>query len=93
MIGVIAGGRSDQLQSDIAPQPFIPRPKNLAHGSRADFLQDSVVTYDLARHAQVRPAGMLGRIGTAVNTGYETLPRSSSMDLCPWSLVSGYSME
>jgi hypothetical protein len=51
------------------------------------------VTYDLARHAQVRPAGMLGRIGTAVNTGYETLPRSSSMDLCPWSLVSGYSME
>ena len=46
MIGVVAGGRPDQLQSYIAPEPFIPRPKNFAHGSGANFFEDSIVTYD-----------------------------------------------
>src|SRR5580658_632584 len=55
MIRIAAGGGADQLQSYIAPQPFITCPKNLAHGSGANFLEDSVVTYDLASHMQGQP--------------------------------------
>ena len=50
MIGIIAGSRPDHLQSYVAPQPFIARAENLAHGSSANFLEDPVVTYDLASH-------------------------------------------
>ncbi len=55
MIRIVAGGGADQLQSDIAPQPFVARAKNLAHGSGANFLEDSVVTYDLASHVLGQP--------------------------------------
>lgn len=55
MIRIVAGGGADQFQSDIAAQPFISRPKNLAHGSGANFLEDSVVTYDLASHTLRQP--------------------------------------
>jgi hypothetical protein len=67
MIGVVAGSRPDQLQSYIASQSFVPRPKNLSHGSRADFLEDPVVTYNPIMHVEGRPAGMLGRMSIAVN--------------------------
>src|SRR5580700_4076833 len=67
MIGVVIGSRADQLESDIAPQPFIARAKNLAHGSGANFFEHSVVTYDLASHGWGDLAGMLGCIFSAVN--------------------------
>src|SRR6202050_897149 len=60
MIRIVTGGRGDQLNGDVAPQPFIPRPKNLAHGSGANLLEHSVVTYDLASHGWGGLAGMLG---------------------------------
>jgi hypothetical protein len=55
MIGVGARSRPDQFQSYIAPQPFIAGAENLAHGSRADFLDDAVVTYDLPGHGESAP--------------------------------------
>src|SRR5580704_3683590 len=55
MIGVLAGGGPYEFESHIAPQPFVPCPKNLTHSSRADFLQNPVVTYKLASHLQVAP--------------------------------------
>ena len=54
MIGISAGSRADKLQRDIAPQSFIARPKNFAHGSRADFFDNSIMPDELARHAQPR---------------------------------------
>jgi hypothetical protein len=57
MIGIFAGRRTDHLQSYIAPQPFIARPENLAHGASADFLDDPVVTYNLVRHDDNAPLG------------------------------------
>src|SRR5580698_235721 len=52
MIRVLTGSRANQLQRDVAPQPFIARPENLSHGSGADFLEDPVVTYDSVGHVR-----------------------------------------
>jgi hypothetical protein len=55
MIRIVAGSRTDELKSDITPQPFIPGAENLAHCSSADFLDNSIVTYDPISHVQGRP--------------------------------------
>jgi hypothetical protein len=50
MIRIVARSRPNQLQSDIAPQPFVARAKNLAHPSRTNLFEDPVVTEELASH-------------------------------------------
>ena len=50
MIGVVAGGGPDQLQRDIASQPFVACAKDFAHPSGADFFEDSVMPDELASH-------------------------------------------
>src|ERR1700691_2771529 len=79
MIGIGARTWTNEFNSYVALQPFVSRPENLTHGSGPDFLENSIVTYDPAIHAQ-RPAGMLGCVSFAVNNrmqsaiGYGTLP-------------------
>jgi hypothetical protein len=60
MIGIAGGIGPNQFQGDVALQPFVASPENLAHGARPDFLEDSIVTYNAAIHVQGRLAGMLG---------------------------------
>jgi len=55
MIGIAAGTRPDEFQSNVASQPLVPCPENLSHGSGPDFLEDPVVTYDPAIHLQNAP--------------------------------------
>src|ERR1700722_1793471 len=66
MIGIGARAWTNEFESYVALQPFVPRPENLTHGSGPDFLKNSIVTYDPAIHAQ-RSAGMLGCVSFAVN--------------------------
>src|ERR1035438_6287676 len=51
MVWIITGSRPDQLQRDIAPQPFVARAKYFAHPSGANLFEDPVVPHDLTRHS------------------------------------------
>jgi len=51
-IRMVAGGGADQFQCDVACQPFVVRPKDLAHASRADFLDESVVPNEPTNHKE-----------------------------------------
>src|ERR1700680_897730 len=42
MIRIVAGSRPNQLQRDIAAQPFVARAKDFAHPSRTDLFEDAV---------------------------------------------------
>src|ERR1700722_6413894 len=50
MIWIVTRGWPDYLQSNIASQPLVPRPKHIPHGSRANFFEDSIMTYDRVTH-------------------------------------------
>jgi hypothetical protein len=67
MIGIVARCRTDQLKSDVPPQPFIARTENVPHGPRANFFEHSVMTYDRTGHPLARPAGMVGCMSFGVN--------------------------
>src|ERR1019366_3406997 len=60
MVGVAAAAWTNELQGNVALQPFVSGPENLAHGTGPDFLEDPVVSYNSAIHVQGRPGGMLG---------------------------------
>jgi hypothetical protein len=60
VIGIVAGRRPDQFQGDIAPQPFVARPKDLTHPPRADFFQDPIMPNQLARHKQLQKIVLAG---------------------------------
>src|ERR1700686_5373092 len=51
MIRIVAGSRPNQLQRDIASQPFVARAKDFAHPSRTDLFEDPVVPQELAGHS------------------------------------------
>jgi hypothetical protein len=50
MIGIIARGRPNEFQGNIASQAFVARAKDLAHPSDANFLEDPVMPYSLPNH-------------------------------------------
>jgi hypothetical protein len=50
MVRIIAGSWPDQLQRNVAPQPFVARAKDFAHPSGTDLLEDPVMPYKLASH-------------------------------------------
>lgn len=50
VVRVVAGGWTDQLQRDVASQPFVARPKDFAHPACTNFFEDPVVPHQLAGH-------------------------------------------
>ena len=50
MVRIVAGGRPDQLQCNVAPQPFVARAKYFAHPACTDLFEDPVVPHELASH-------------------------------------------
>jgi hypothetical protein len=55
VIRFVAGGWTDELKSDITPQPFISCAEDFAHGSRSDFFDHSIMAYDPPSHMQGPP--------------------------------------
>src|SRR5580704_6403186 len=50
VVGIFARGWADELQGDVAAQALVARSENLAHTAGANFLDDSIVPYESARH-------------------------------------------
>jgi len=44
MIWVTAGGRTDDLEGDVAAQSFVARPKDLAHRPNTNLFEDPVMS-------------------------------------------------
>src|SRR5580698_4242816 len=99
MVRVVAGGRADQFQSNIAAEPLVPRAKNFSHAARANLFEDPVVPYELADHRNARSAkctacqrcmGMLGAIPGPVNTTDEvgSWPAGKGNRRCGFSELS-----
>src|SRR4029077_3041014 len=99
MVSVSAGRRTDNLESHIAPQSFVARPKDLAHGSNADLLENPVMSDYLPKHTHLNtPAGMLGLLAFRVNTAEAMvsvpIPGSASCyNLCSPAYISRQTCE
>jgi hypothetical protein len=71
MIRIVGGSRPNQLERNVASQPFVARAKNLAHSSGTDFFENPVVPHNLVSHSHNPSApchGMLGVMARGVNT-------------------------
>src|SRR5580658_1734168 len=53
MVRIVARGRPDQLQCNVASQPFVARAKDFAHRSCTDLFEDPVVPHELASHKRL----------------------------------------
>ena len=78
VVGVVAGGRADQFEGNIAAQSFVARAKDFAHPTCTDLFEDPVMPHELADHKGLTGArtvhGMLGAKSGPVKTG-EAHPR------------------
>src|SRR5579863_413192 len=68
MIGIVAGGRANQLQRDVAAQALVARAKDFAHPPCADSFEDPVVPHELACHKQLHEHALHGMLGASAGT-------------------------
>src|SRR5215469_15891656 len=74
VVGIIAGGRPDQLEGNVATEPFVARAKDFSHPSGANFFEDPIVPDELPDHSdsaklgQFYKLGMVGGIPSPVNS-------------------------
>ena len=63
VVGIVAGGGPDQLQCDIAPQPFIAGAENFSHPSGANLFEDPIVPDQLTDHTRNAVFLCMGMLG------------------------------